>query len=139
MKFCSYDTRNFFLLGMRLFFGSWLLYVGGVKWVMMGPEVFSGYITTDFDKTWSPHMLNVMLAWLIIIAEPALGLFILTGIKPRAAWALTALLMYLLAFGQTMLMKPQAIDNWHYVVLTLVCAALSEPIEHSFGKTAEAS
>jgi hypothetical protein len=58
---------------MRVFFGVWLLYVGIVKWTMMGPSGFVGYITAVFDKTWSPHLLNFLLAWLIIVAEPVLG------------------------------------------------------------------
>lgn len=35
--------------------------------------------------------------------------------------------MFLLAFGQTILMKPDVIANWQYLVLTLFCAALSDP------------
>ena len=127
MKFFSVDARRFFLLGMRFFFGSWLFYVGFVKWVMMGPATFVGYITADFDKTWSPHLLNVLLAWLIMIAEPVLGLFILSGKKERLAWTLTASLMFLLTLGQTLLMKPDVIANWQFTILTLTCAALSDP------------
>ncbi len=114
---------------MRLFFGLWLLYVGLVKWVVIGPEAFVGHITTEFDKTWSPHTLNVFLGWLIIVAEPVLALLILWGKKQRKVWALTSLLMFLLTMGQTILMKPEVIANWQYLVLTLVCAALSDPEE----------
>jgi uncharacterized membrane protein YphA (DoxX/SURF4 family) len=127
MDCLGYDTRRFFLGGMRLFFGAWLLYVGLFKWVAMGPEVFVGYITAEFDKTWSPHLLNVLLAWLILIAEPVLAALILSGRKARLVWALTALLMFLLTFGQTILLKPEVIANWQYLVLTLGCAALSDP------------
>lgn len=127
MEFWRYDARRFFLLGMRLFFGVWLLYVGLMKWLVLGSAVFVGYITSQFDKTWSPHMLNVLLAWTIMTAEPVLATFLLSGKKPRLAWTLLSLLMFLLAIGQTILMKPEVIANWHYVVLTLVCAALSGP------------
>ncbi|MBI2340029.1 MAG: DoxX family membrane protein [Deltaproteobacteria bacterium] len=127
MKCLKYDTRKFFLCGMRLFFGVWLFCVGLAKWIFMGPGTFVGFITADFDKTWSPHGLNVLLAWLIIIAEPVLALLILSGKKPRIVWALTSLLMFLLTIGQTILMKPDVIANWQYLVLTLVCAALSDP------------
>ena len=127
MKFLNYDTRKFFLFGIRIFFGLWLFYAGMMKWVAMGPTVFVGFITAEFDKTWSPHVLNVALAWLIIIAEPVLALFILSGKKERIAWTLTALLMFLLTIGQTILMKPDVIANWQYLVLTLTCAALSDP------------
>ncbi len=118
------DARRYFLSGMRLFFGLWLLYVGLNKWILIGPNNFVGFITNDFDKTWSPHVLNVALAWLIIVTEPLGALFILSGIKPRLAWSLNSALMFLLVIGQTILMKP-ATDNWYYVIVTLACAALS--------------
>ena len=127
MRSLSYDTRRFFLFGMRFCFGLWLLYVGLAKWISIGPDKFVGFITADFDKTWSPHALNVVLAWLIIIAEPVLAVLILSGKKARLVWALTALLMFLLTIGQTILMKPDVIANWQYLVLVLVCAALGDP------------
>ena len=127
MKCLNYDTRKFFLFGMRFFFGLWLLYAGLAKWIFIGPGTFVGYITSDFDKTWSPHFLNVLLAWLIIIAEPVLAVLILSGKKARLVWTLTSLLMFLLTCGQTILMKPDVIANWQYLVLVLVCAALSDP------------
>lgn len=64
------NRRSFFLLGMRICFGLWLLYAGLMKWVMMGPHTFIGFIVAEFDKTWSPHVLHVALAWFIIVAEP---------------------------------------------------------------------
>ena len=127
MACCGYDTRKFFLYGMRIFFGIWLLYAALVKWFFMGPQNFAGYIVGAFDKTWSPHLLNVALAWLILIAEPVLALGILSGKKPRTIWTLTTLLMFLLTMGQTILMKPDVFANWQYLVLTLTCAALSDP------------
>ena len=133
MEWLGYDTRRFFLCGMRLFFGLWLLYVGLYKWVAMGPEVFVGYITADFDKTWSPHLLNVLLAWLIIIAEPVLAALVLSGKRARLIWTLTSLLMFLLTLGQTILLKPEVIANWQYLVLTLACAALSDPGKAGIG------
>lgn len=127
MECWKYDTRRFFLCGTRLFFGLWLLYVGLSKWILMGPATFVGYITTQFDKTWSPHILNVLLAWLIMIAEPVLAVLILSGKEARKAWTLTSLLMFMLTIGQTILMKPDVIANWQFLVLTLVCAAQSDP------------
>jgi uncharacterized membrane protein YphA (DoxX/SURF4 family) len=127
MEFLNYDTRRFFLFGIRLYFGLWLLYVGLSKWIFMGPDTFIGYITAGFDKTWSPHILNVLLAWLIMIAEPVLAVLILSGRKARKVWMLTSLFMFLLTIGQTILMKPDVIANWQYLVLALACAALSDP------------
>lgn len=127
MNFLNLDAMKFFVFGMRFFFGSWLLYAGFMKWFVIGPNNFVGFITADFDKTWSPHLLNVALAWLIMIAEPVLAIWVLWGKNARAAWSCTSLLMFLLMLGQSLLMKPTVIDNLHYVVLTLVCAALSGP------------
>jgi uncharacterized membrane protein YphA (DoxX/SURF4 family) len=127
MKCFTYDARRFFLCGMRFFFGLWLLYAGLSKWILMGSSTFIGYITTEFDKTWSPHLLNVLLAWLIIIAEPVLAALILSGKRARIVWTLTSLLMFLLTIGQSILMKPDVIANWEFLVLTWVCAALSDP------------
>jgi hypothetical protein len=86
-----------------------------------------GFITTEFDKTWSPHFLNVLLSWVILIAEPVLAALILIGWRARLVWTLTTLLMFMLTIGQSILMKPDVIANWQYLVLTLVCAALCEP------------
>lgn len=127
MEYLKYDTRRFFLFGIRLFFGTWLLYIGLSKWIFIGPGMFAGYITAQFDKTWSPHILNVLLAWLIMIAEPVLAVLILSGKKARIVWTLTSMFMFLLAIGQTILMKPDVIANWQYLVLVLLCAALSGP------------
>jgi len=127
MEFLNYDTRRFFLFGIRLSFGAWLLYAGLSKWIFLGPNVFVGYIAAQFDKTWSPHMLNVSLAWLILVAEPVLAVLILSGRKARMVWTLTSLLMFLLTIGQTILMKPEVIANWQFLVLVLLCAALSDP------------
>jgi uncharacterized membrane protein YphA (DoxX/SURF4 family) len=127
MEFLKYDTRRFFLFGIRLFFGSWLLYVGLSKWLFMGPVTFIGYIASQFDKTWSPHILNVFLAWLILVAEPVLAILILSGWKARKVWTLASLFMFLLVIGQTILMKPDVIANWQFLALVLLGAALSDP------------
>lgn len=134
MEWFKYDARRFFLFGMRFMFGLWFLYVGLSKWIFMGPNAFVGYIASDFDKTWSPHALNVMLAWFIIVAEPVLAVLILSGWKARLVWTGTALLMFLLVIGQTILMKPDVDGNWQYLVLTLVCAALCDPESAGVGE-----
>jgi hypothetical protein len=125
MKCSSLDARGYFLLGMRVFFGIWILYGGLVKWVMFGASPFVAMICTDFDKTWSPHALNVVLSWIILIGEPLLGVWLLSGKCQRSAWTAGTLLMFMLTLGQTILMKPDVIANWQFTVLTLVCAALS--------------
>jgi hypothetical protein len=127
MNCAKCDARTFFLEGMRFSFGIWLLYAGLFKWIGIGASAFVGYITLEFGKTWSPHVLNTVLAWLILVAEPILAALILSGIRRREVWTLTALLMFMFVLGQSLLMKPDVIANWQYFVLTLGCAALSEP------------
>jgi len=126
MKCLNCETRTFFLFGVRIFFGLWLLYAGLFKWISFGPDTFVGFITTEFDKTWSPHFLNVLLSWVILIAEPVLAALILIGWRARLVWTLTTLLMFMLTIGQSILMKPDVIANWQYLILTLVCAAWSD-------------
>ncbi len=124
---CHSSPRQYFLFGMRIYFGLWFLYVGLTKWILIGPTNFVGFITTEFNKTWSHPVLNLGLAWLIIIAEPLLAMLVLIGKKPRCVWTLVSMLMFLLTIGQTILMKPDVIANWQYLVLALACAALSDP------------
>jgi len=124
---CTLDTRRYFLLGMRWFFGIWLLYGGLMKWFLFGPTAFAGMIAKQFDPTWSPHALNVVLAYVILLAEPLLSLFLLSGLRQRLAWSLLALLMFMLTMGQTISMQTTVNLNWQFLVLTLVCAALSDP------------
>lgn len=124
----SLSPGSFFVLGARLSFGLWLLYVGIIKWIG-GASNFVGYITTQFAETWSPAFLNTTLGWLIIIAEPLAGLWLLSGKRQRLAWTATALLMFLLFFGVTMLKRPDTVYNFLYFVFALACAALASPDE----------
>lgn len=131
MEACNYDSRKFFLLGSRIYFGVWLLYVGLAKWIFMGPAAFTGWIGTEFAVTWSPAPLNIALGYLIMIAEPILGFLLLVGKLPmRPVWCATAMLMFLLTFGQTMLMKYDVVaNNWMYLIFALVNASLSDPLD----------
>lgn len=128
MKCFGYEARQFFLFGLRFYFGIWLFYAGLMKWISIGPGTFAGHIAVEFDKTWSPHPLNVFLAWVILVAEPVLAILILSGWKARLVWALTSLFMFMLTMGQSILMKPDVIANWQFLVLVLTCAALSDPV-----------
>ncbi len=129
MDILSYDSRRFFVFWIRIFFGIWFLYAGLFKWISIGPDGLVNMVTSMFDKTWSPHWLNVILAWIILIAEPVLSLWILSGKWQRLAWTVTSVFMFQLVAGQTLLMKPDVIANWQYLVLTVVCASLSDPIK----------
>lgn len=127
MKCCNSDSKTFFLCGAKLFFGLWLLYVGLAKWIFMGPTAFVGWITETFNATWSPPALNTGLAWIILFAEPLLALWIFSGKHARQAWMAAAFFMFLLTFGQTILMKYDVVaNNWMYLIFCLTCAALSD-------------
>ncbi len=72
------DSKELMLVSLRLFFGFWLLFVGSMKWVM-GHQAFIGYITNEFASTFLPTFLVTITAWIIIIAEPLLGLLLIIG------------------------------------------------------------
>jgi uncharacterized membrane protein YphA (DoxX/SURF4 family) len=110
----------------RMTFGVWLLFVGLSKW-FNGYENFIGWISSDFASvTWMPAILITLTSWLILIAEPLCGLWLLIGKSQRCAWLSAGMLMFMLMFGQTLLMKYDTVaNNWQYVILCLACAAMS--------------
>lgn len=115
-----------FTRGMSLLFGTWLLYVGASKWVA-GPGGFVDHIAVGFSSTWSPDILNRLLAWIILIAEPVLGAWLISGCCASLAWSATALLMFMLTMGMTLKQEFGTVaNNWQYVVLALACATLSK-------------
>ena len=119
-------SMELFLLGARVCFGIWILYLGIGKWVN-GPAGFVGYIESGFGSTWIPGILLTIMAWLILIAEPLFGLWLLSGKRQRLAWLCTALLMFILTMGQTVLGEYGVVaNNWQYLILALVCASWSD-------------
>lgn len=126
-KICNLKGKELFLFGMRVAFGLWLLYIGLMKWIS-GPFGFVDYLTNSFSATWAPAFLVVGLGWIILVLEPLVGLWLLSAKKQRLAWLASCDLMFLLMFGQTMLQEYATVaNNWQYVVLTLACAALTDP------------
>ena len=129
MNFLKLDTRAFLLTSLRWTFGFWLLYVGVGKW-LGGPAGFVGYIETQFAATWLPAILTTTTAWIIIIAEPLIGLWLMLGKVQRLAWIAAAGLMFMLTFGQTVLQEYESVaNNWQYLILCLVAAAWTRPEE----------
>jgi hypothetical protein len=121
------DPRNHFLFIFRLWFGVWLAFVGLMKW-LGGPAGFIGHIQEQFAATWVPGILVLIMAWGILIAEPLLGLWLITGKCQRLAWLATAKLMFLLLFGMTILKNYQTVSqNWIYCVFAIAAASLSDP------------
>jgi len=87
------------------------------------PVMWMGQLISLLDRTLNHESMPIARRR----AAGVLAVLILSGKKARLVWALTSLFMFMLAFGQTLLMKPDVIANWQYLVLALVCAALSEP------------
>ena len=117
---------DLFLFGARWAFGFWLLYVGATKW-LGGPAGFVGYISSSFAETWAPAILLTVLGWIIIVAEPVIGLWLMIGRAAKLAWLAAAKLMFILMFGQTMIQEYGTVaNNWQYFFLCLACAALTE-------------
>ncbi len=121
---CGKKPAVTFICLMGKLLGIWLLYIGIVKWVG-GPDQFVGYIGTQFANTFSPAPLNTLLGWLIIIAEPVIGLWLIVGCSPCLAWLSTTLLFFALTMGQTILGSQNVSDNWNYTILSAVCFAIA--------------
>jgi uncharacterized membrane protein YphA (DoxX/SURF4 family) len=123
------DPRECFLVSLRVTFGVWLLFVGLSKF-LGGATGFVGYIEGEFAATWLPPIVTTVTAYLILVAEPVVGGWLLLGKKQRLAWLSAALLMFLLMFGKTILRDFATVaNNWQYVVLCLVAAALTHSDE----------
>lgn len=128
MLYCNniskFDARQFFLFGARMTFGPWLFYVGLIKWIN-GPAAFIEAISSQFAAAWIPAILVTISAWIILIAEPLIGAWLVTGKFQRYAWISATKLMFLLLLGQTVLGNPQVIGNWQYVIFCLIAASFS--------------
>ena len=128
-RFDLNEARRWFLLLIRLSFGLWLLYAGLYKWLGMNVSDFvAGTVKMFTDaKAWPPEWLLIPSAWAIAIAEPVLAGLLLSGVKPRLIWTLTGALMFQLTLGLSILQMPSAADNWQFIVISAVAAALSGP------------
>lgn len=126
-KIDAMSASQLFVFGARLTFGPWLLFVGLMKWIN-GYSGFVGYLSNEFSTgaAWLPAPIVLLTTWIILFAEPLIGLWIITGISQRCAWLAATMLMFMLTLGQTMLTQYATVaNNWQYLVLTLVCAGLS--------------
>ena len=125
------EGKELFLFGLRWSFGFWLLYVGAMKWIN-GPAGFIGYIGKDFANAWPPEIMITVLGWIIVVAEPLLGLLLIIGWRPRLVWLATAKLMWILMFGKTIVQDyPTVANNWQYFVLALAACCLTPPEKSS--------
>ena len=125
----SLTGKDLFLTGARLGFGFWVFYVGLSKW-LAGASGFVAYISSEFANTWSPAPLNTVLAWTILVLEPVLGLWLMSGKAARLAWLAMAGLMFVLTFGMTILMKYDIVaNNFQYFFLCLGCSALTSSLK----------
>lgn len=121
------DARLCFSTSLRYTFGAWLFFVGVSKFVG-GAAGFVGYVESQFAQTWLPPLLTTISGWVILVAEPLVGAWLLLGRRVRLAWLAGAALMFLLMFGKTILRDfPTVADNWQYLLICLAGAALAEP------------
>lgn len=123
---CSTDPKGQFVALISVFFGLWLLYVGLMKWFVFGPGQFISMLEGSFAKTWVPPLLTRGLTIIILVAEPLLGLWLMSCKLRKLAWFFTSLLMFQLMLGQTILQEQTVFQNWGYCVLAVLCFALSE-------------
>lgn len=122
----SGDARNCFSASLRYTFGGWLFFVGVSKLVGGAPG-FVGYVESEFAQTWLPAVVTTISGWVIVIGEPVIGGWLLLGKRQRLAWLCAALLMFLLMLGKTILRDFSTVaDNWQYLFLCLIGAALAE-------------
>ena len=123
------DSRICFLTALRLTFGGWILFVGISK-VLGGPAGFVGYISGEFAATWLPALLTTITAYVILVGEPLVGVWLLSGKRQRLAWLVAAALMFLLMIGKTILRDFATVaNNWQYLVLCLTAAAFTKADE----------
>jgi uncharacterized membrane protein YphA (DoxX/SURF4 family) len=124
--YLTMSTKELMLFCLRFFFGFWLLFVGTTKWVM-GHQGFIGYISNEFASTFLPSFLVTITAWIIIIAEPLLGLLLIIGFRPRLTWLLTAKLLFILIIGKTILSDFQTVsNNWIYLLMAIGAASFEK-------------
>jgi len=103
-----------------------LAYAGLYKLLVIGLPGFIGYMQTTFAKTWVPEALVSYSSYAIVAAEVLLCICLVVGVLPRIAWVLTAILMFGLLVGQTVLQDYNNVANiWQYLILCIVCASLN--------------
>jgi uncharacterized membrane protein YphA (DoxX/SURF4 family) len=132
-KIANMCGRELFLRGARLAFGLWLFYVGAMKWISLeggfldGADSFVASIDATFRGTWVPRKMTLILAWVILVLEPLCGAWLVLAKNCRMSWLVTALLLFTLTFGQSILGNHDVVaNNWQYFFLALGCAALTK-------------
>jgi uncharacterized membrane protein YphA (DoxX/SURF4 family) len=93
----------------------------GLSKFMMGLDNFGGMVMGMFKDTFLPGPLLRLYINVLPFAELLAGLWVLSGIKLRAAWVTVGFLLISLAFG-LLVAKQNAADI--YVFLLVVCVGL---------------
>lgn len=100
-----------------------LFLIAGVDKFMKGLNLVSESFTMMFKDTLLPPALVGPYAYFIPFAEVLIALWLLSGIKLRAAWVFTAFLLISLSFGMVIAKQyATAADNYAYVLMA--CAGL---------------
>ena len=94
--------------------------VAALSKFMGGVEVTANYIQGMFKGSFLPATLVTPYAYALPFAEALVALWLLSGIKLRAAWIFTAFVLISLAFGLVVAKQPTAADVYLYVVIACI-------------------
>ena len=90
----------------------------------MGLPVATAYVQSVFKDNWLlPDGLVTLYGMVLPFAEATIAVWLLTGIRLRAAWIFTAFVLISLAFGM-MVAKQYAFAASNYVYVLMACAGL---------------
>ena len=87
----------------------------------MGLGVSSAHIQGMFKDSWLPSALVALYAAVLPFAEALIAIWLLAGIKLRAAWVFTAFVLISLGFG---LMAAQQSAGDVYVFVVMACLGI---------------
>ena len=112
-----------------------LFFVAGVNKFVMGLTTSAQYVIATFAKTWLPTLFVTPYAYLLPFMEVLLAVWLLCGIKLKAAWISTAVLLISLAFGMAVAQQyPTAATNYFYVVIACLGLYVSRFDRCALGK-----
>ena len=87
---------------------------------VMGLSATSGLMVSTFKDTWLPLALVVPYTYVLPFAEALIAVWLLTGIKLRAAWIFTSLVLLTLSFGLFVAKQTSVSDIYVYLIISCV-------------------
>lgn len=89
---------------------------------MMGLDPAAQNVIGMFKTTWLPAALVSAYAYVLPWVEAAIALWLLSGIRLKGAWTLTAFTLISLGFGLMVVQNPMSASIYGYILLA--CAGL---------------